>query len=116
MEGDMERDYVAVSIKHTGFKVGKPVVLWGYHTTRDDEKRCFGGYTVYPNKAERYALGEFEERGYPADCVKPEPVPFTLDMFKKYKSFDTVLVKYEEIKRYYINNYLALNSPEEDYE
>ena len=36
----MERNLVAVSIKHTEYrwKFGKPCILWG-HRTKDDEKR-----------------------------------------------------------------------------
>ena len=60
-----ERNLLAVSIDHTeyGWKFGMPCVLWG-HRTRDDEKRSFGGYTLYPNCAEIYSLEEWQKSGY----------------------------------------------------
>ena len=112
----MGREYLGVSIKHTrhGWKIGKPLVLWGDRRTADEEPRRFGGYTYYPKNAELYEVGEFSERGYPTDCVKEEPVPFTMDICKKWKEFDTVLVSEKEILSYYKNCYLALERPEED--
>lgn len=94
MEISKDRHYIAVSIKHTAenWKFGMPCVLWGYKQTADDEKRCFANYTIYPEKAERYAIGEFEQHGYGKDIVKPEPVKMCLDLCKRYKQYDTVLI------------------------
>lgn len=96
------RKYIAISIKHTiyGWKFGKPFVLWGFKHTKDNEERCFSGYTEYFNKAERYALGEFEKRGYGIETVKPEPVHMCVDLCEKYRRYDTVLVDEEEYLGY----------------
>ena len=112
----MERKYLGVSIKHTrhGWKIGMPLVLWGDRRTADNEPRRFGGYTYYPKNAEIYAVGELAEHGYPTDSIKEEPVPFTMDICKKWKNYDTVLVSEKEILAYYKNCYLALERPEED--
>lgn len=97
-----ERKYVAVSIKHSayGWKTGKPLTLWGYKRTLDDEPRCFADYTVYPGKAERYALGEFREHGYGGIIKDDEAVPLTMDICNKWKDYDTVLVDESEIAAY----------------
>lgn len=97
-----DRRYVAISIKHTmhGWKFGMPCVLWGHKQTADNEKRCFSGYTTHLSQAERYAIGEFEEHGYSADTVKPEPVPMSLAFCKRWKDYDTVLVDAEEYAAY----------------
>lgn len=97
----MERDYVAISIKHTihGWKAGKPCVLWGYHRTADDEKRCFSGYTLSLQDCERYGENDFKGK-YPEDLVKAGPVKMTLDLCKRWKQYDTVLVSAEEYANY----------------
>lgn len=102
MEITTDRRYVAISIKHTAYrwKFGMPCVLWGYHRTADDEKRCFGGYTTYPSRAERYAIGDFKEHGYGSDVVNPDPVPMEIDLCKKWKKYDTVLVDAELYESY----------------
>lgn len=90
-----ERKYVAISIKHSAYKwkFGKPLLLWGYKQTKDDEPRCFADYTFYLSKAERYALGEFTAHGYdPELCKDDEPVSICPDFCKRYKKYDTVLV------------------------
>lgn len=60
-----ERNLLAISIKHTEhrWKFGKPCVLWGSRT-QDGEKRSFGGYTIFPKKAELYSLSEWQNSGY----------------------------------------------------
>ena len=97
-----DRKYVAISIKHTEYKwkFGMPCTLWGWHQTEDNEPRNFGGYTIYPSKAERYAIGDFKKHGYPDGIIKDdEPVRMTTDLCKKWKKYDTVLVDAE----HYIN-------------
>lgn len=96
-----DRNLLAVSIKHTEWKwqFGKPCVLWG-HRTDDDEKRSFGGYTQFPHKAELYSLEEWQKSGY-GDIIKmDEPVKMELNFCKKWKQYDTVLVRYEDYIRY----------------
>ena len=97
----MDRDYIAISIKHTKshWKVGKPCVLWGYHRTDDGEKRCFSGYTLSLQDCERYHKDDFKGR-YSEDYVKMEPVRMTLDLCKKWKDYDTVLVLAQEYANY----------------
>lgn len=72
-----ERNLLAVSIKHTEYRwrFGMPCVLWG-RRTKDDEKRSFGGYTLYPNNAEIYSLTEWQksEYGNGGICKVDEPV------------------------------------------
>ena len=96
------RAYVAVSIKHSAYKwkFGMPLVLWGDHRTANNEARCFGGYTIFPSCAEHYVLGDFKKHGYPADIVKPEPVPMEIGFCKKWKQYDTVLVEADIYEAY----------------
>lgn len=104
-----ERKYVAVSIKHSeyGWKIGKPLTLWGYHITQDDEPRCFGGYTEVLEKAERYAIDDFRKHGYSANIVAIEPVKMSPDFCKRWKVFDTVLMLAEDYAAY--ENLFGLN-------
>ena len=102
-----ERNYIAVSIKHThrGWKCGDALVMWGYHRTEDDEPRCFARYTEDPRKAELYALGDFTEHGYNKDfaSIKDDaPVgEIGYKFCKKLEEWDTVLVSEEEVMAYY---------------
>ena len=110
------RRYVAVSIKHTEYrwKFGMPCWLWGFHQTADDEPRCFASYTQYPNKAERYALGDFKKHGYGA-CIKDdEPVKLSIDFCKKWKKYDTVLVDADQYEAYCKVADLPLEPPKEE--
>lgn len=98
-----ERNLLAISIKHTEhkWKFGKACVLWGYHRTKDDEERCYAGYTMYPNCAELYSLDDWAKSGYVCDWMKlDEPVKMSIDLCKKYKKFDTVLIKMEDYIKY----------------
>lgn len=99
---DNPRRYVAVSIKHTEYKwqLGKPLVFWGYHRTEDDEPRCFCGYTMYLDNAERYALGDFRKKGY-IDVLDENSVPLSIDFRKKWKKYDTVLLDEADAYSYY---------------
>lgn len=98
-----ERNLLAVSIKHTEYKwaFGKPCVLWG-NRTQDDEKRSFGGYTTNPYEAELYSLEDWQNSGYEsAPWMKVDaPVSMSIDLCKKYRNFDTVLVKYDDYIAY----------------
>ena len=111
-----ERKYVAVSIKHTAYKwrYGMPCTLWG-HRTKDDEKRSFGGYTMYPNNAELYSFKDWHESGYGSIIKMDEPVHIHMerDFCKKYKAYDTVLVPFDEYLTYCKINYLALDRPKD---
>lgn len=97
-----ERSLLAISIKHTEYrwKFGMPCILWG-HRTADDEPRSFGGYTVFPNHAELYALGYFEGHGYNQKWMKIDaPVKMEINFCKKWKNYDTVLVRYDDYITY----------------
>ena len=111
-----ERNLVAVSIKHTAYrwKFGMPSWLWG-HRTKDEEKRSFGGYTQYPNNAEVYSLEEWQNSGYEnSEWMKTdEPVHMCVDLCKKYKKYDTVLIPLEEYIGYCKCAGLSLNRPKE---
>lgn len=111
-----KRNLVAVSVKHTihRWKFGMPCVLWG-HRTADDEKRSFGDYTQYPNKAEVYSLEDWHKSGYHAtEWMKTdEPVMMCVDFCKKYKKYDTVLVPLEQYICYCKAADLPLDSPME---
>ena len=97
------RNLVAISIKHTEYKwkFGKPCILWG-HRTKDEEERSFGGYTQFPQNAEIYSLKEWQESGYGHGniCKVDEPVSMEIGFCKKYKKYDTVLVRYDEYEGY----------------
>ena len=102
-----DRKYLAVSIKHTEYrwKYGKPLVLWGYKRTDDNEERCFADYTEKPSKAELYALGDFTAHGYNQywkDMKDDEPVDLLGDIrfCKTWKKWDTVLVLEEDYLKY----------------
>jgi len=101
-----ERKYVAISIKHTkaGWKFGKPCVLWGSERpSADDEKRRFGGYTEYLERAERYAKDDFFTLGgYEPEfeIINPTPVKMSTDLCRKNRRWDTVLVEYEDYDIY----------------
>lgn len=112
-----ERNLVAVSIKHTAYKwkFGKPCWLWGDHRTGDNEKRCFGGYTLYPNNAELYSLEDWA-RGTNCPWLKvDEPVKLCIGFCKKYKKFDTVLVTLEDYIKYCEVACLPLDRPRSEY-
>ena len=55
-----DRKYIAVSIKHSEYS-GYPVLL-GRHRSKDNEKRCFSGYTDSIEKAELYSLDDFRQK------------------------------------------------------
>ena len=97
-----ERNLLAVSIKHTEYrwKFGMPCVLWG-HRTKGEERRSFGGYTLYPKNAELYSLDEWQKSGYGGDvCKVDEPVKMEIGFCKKWAKYDTVLVRYEDYITY----------------
>lgn len=104
-----KRNLVAVSIKHTlgdyydgkRWKFGMPFVLWGSNRTKDDEERSFSGYTRYLNHAELYSLSDWEGK-YQVPWMKTdEPVKLSMDICKKFKQFDTVLVLLSDLEKYY---------------
>lgn len=109
-----ERNLVAISIKHTEhkWKFGMPCVLWGDYRTKDDEKRCYAGYTIYPNNAELYSLEDWAKSGYVCDWMKlDEPVKLSIDLCKNYKKYDTVLVLLEDYVKYCEVANLPLDRP-----
>ncbi len=92
-----QRHYLAISVKHSEYKwkFGKPCCLWGSRTA-DEAKRCFAGYTQFPESAELYTLDEFHEH-YPQPYIKTdEPVHMCVDFMKRYRKYDTVLIDYYE--------------------
>lgn len=110
-----ERKYVAISIKHTAYRwtYGVPCTLWGWKRTADEEKRCFSGYTMYVSKAELYSVEEFIEK-YGSNSMKPEPVPMTPDLCKRWKNYDSVLVLESDYLKYCHQNYIATEPPKGD--
>lgn len=98
-----ERNLLAISIKHTEhkWKFGKPCVLWG-HRTRDDEPRSFAGYTTDPREAEMYSIEDWKNSGYAsAPWMKVDkPVNMCVDLCKRYREYDTVLVFYTQYIAY----------------
>lgn len=111
------RKYLAISIKHTEhqWKFGMPCVLWGYKQTKDDEKRCFADYTQYPNKAEVYSLQDWLDSGYSDSIIKmDEPAHMEIDLCKKWKEYDTVLIDKEEYIGYCKMCSLPLDRPTEE--
>lgn len=109
------RNLVAISIKHTQYKwkFGMPCWLWG-HRTKDEEKRCYAGYTQFPHNAEIYSLKEWQESGYGWNdiCKVDKPVSMEIGFCKKYKKYDTVLVPYEQYEAYCKMCNLPLVRPE----
>lgn len=109
----VERNLVAVSIKHTEYKwkFGKPLCLWGYKRTKDDEERCFAGYTSYLNVAEIYSIEEWQEK-YKVPWIKTDkPVEICIGFCKKYKEYDTVLVTLDQCIQYYKAACLPFDRP-----
>lgn len=98
-----ERNLLAVSIKHTEYKwkFGKPCVLWGRRTDYV-EKRSFSGYTTNPYKAELYSLNDWRKSDYgKVPWIKTdEPVRMRTNFCKKYRNYDTVLMKYDDYITY----------------
>ena len=95
-----ERHYVAISIKHSTSI--KNIVLWG-HRTKDEEKRCFSGYSDFARndgkRCELYRLEEFR-KNYGNDVYKSdEAVKMTSHLLSTYRKYDTVLVDEQD----YIN-------------
>lgn len=108
-----KRKYIAISIKHTigGWKFGNTCVLWGYKRTKDEEPRCFSDYTIYPMKAERYAIGDFRKHGYEDDIKDDAPVPIDLGFIKRWREYDTVLVDEDQYIEYCKMCCLPLDPP-----
>ena len=101
-EPTSDRNLVAISIKHTvhHWVFGKPCCLWGNRRTKDEEKRCFGGYTLYPDEAELYSLADWAKDAKCPWLKVDAPVKLTIDLCKKYKNFDTVLVTLDDYIAY----------------
>lgn len=97
-----ERKYLAISIKHTtyGWHFGDRCMLWGHRRTKDDEKRCFGGYTEDIHCAELYTVKEFVDK-YGPGIVYPHPVRMVKNLCEAYKDYDTVLMSESEYESYY---------------
>lgn len=108
------RNLLAISIKHSEYrwKFGMPCWLWG-HRTKDDERRCFGGYTQYPHHAEVYSLKEWQESGYGDICKVDAPVHMEIGFCKKWKKYDSVLVPIDEYIDYCKCACLPLDKPKE---
>ena len=97
-----ERKYFAISIKHTEYrwKFGMPCVLWGQRT-QDHEKRSFAGYTRMPQEAEIYSLQDWADSGYTVPWMKIDaPVRMSMDLCKRWKKYDTVLVLADDYIKY----------------
>lgn len=97
-----EREYIAISIKHTEYKwkFGKPCVLWGNRRTQDKEERCFAGYTEDIHCAELYSVNEFISK-YGSSICCSKPVQMCPNFCKKYKKYDTVLMLESDYQAYY---------------
>ena len=96
------RNYYVVSLKHLyPWKYGEPLCLWGVKQTKDDEERCYGGYTEKLDHAELYSMGEFLK--HYACCTYKEEVNILPTLFKSLKkNYDCVFVKKEVLERYYM--------------
>lgn len=91
-----------MSLKHLyPWKYGEKLCLWGNRRTKDDEERCYGGYSDKLDRAELYSIDEFL-KGY-GYCTKKDPIssllPGTLKELKK--SFDCVFLPKDVAERYY---------------
>lgn len=97
----MNRNLLAISIKHTQhkWKFGMPCILWG-RRTEDNEKRSFGGYTENPYNAELYTLEEWQKHSKVAWIKTDEPVKMEIGFCKKWKEYDTVLIRYDDYIKY----------------
>lgn len=97
-----DRKYVAISIKHTEYKwkFGKPCVLWGHRRTKDDEERCFAGYTEDIHCAELYSINEFLGK-YDSSICCPYPVKMRTNLCKANSKYDTVLMLESDYQAYY---------------
>lgn len=97
-----ERKYFVLSLKHLyPWKFGETLCLWGNKRTKDNEYRCYGGYSGDIQRAELYSSEEFlKEYGR---CTKKDPltalIPSELRALKKV--FDCVLVPKDVVERYY---------------
>lgn len=97
-----KRNFYVLSLKHLyPWKFGDTLCLWGNRRTKDDEERCYGGYSDKLDRAELYSRDEFLEKyGY---CTKKEPIsslhPNTLKALKK--SFDCVFLPKDVAESYY---------------
>jgi len=99
MNKDMERKYIAISIKHSN---GCRFTLWGCERTQNTQKRCFSGYvgTMDYDKCEIYSLEDFRAH-YGNGIIKCDaPVPLERNIVKVWQDHDTVLVDYEEYKSF----------------
>lgn len=99
MDKDNVRRYLAISIKHS---CEGRYTLWGWERTQDGEPRCFSGYLGMMDfdKCEIYSLNDFRQH-YGNGIIKcDEPVRMTLGMIKKWDRYDTVLVDYDEYKKF----------------
>lgn len=99
-----ERPYIAISIDHSN---GQNFTLWGYKRTFTEEERCFAGYVGMHSydKCELYTLEEFQKAYGNKVCKTDEPVPMSADLVKRWKKYDTVLVKYDDFDRYMRSRY-----------
>lgn len=100
-----ERKYFAVSLKHLyPWKFGDKLCLWGYKRTKDNEERCFGGYTECVENAELYSIEEFcgaYNKTIP-HLMKEEPVKIDYKQWRSLKAhYDSVLVAREDVESYY---------------
>lgn len=97
-----DRKYVAISIKHSHSI--NDLVVWGNRRTKDDEERCFAGYTDFARatgEPELYSLEEFREKYGNGVCKTDVPVIMSPSMLITYKDFDTVLVAESDYKDFF---------------
>lgn len=98
-----DRNLLAISVKHTEYrwKFGMPCILWGSRS-KDNENRSFGGYTIFPENAELYSLQDWEKSGFRnCEWMKlDEPVKIEIGFCRKWRKFDTVLIRYDDYIAY----------------
>lgn len=95
-----DRKYLAISLKHSD---KFPDTLWGHRRTKDDEERCYSGYTTNVDNAELYSIEEFKEKyGDWLGIYNYSPLSFDeLKInFKQLKEvYDTVFILEEEYRK-----------------
>ena len=102
-EKNNERKYFAISLKHQfPFKIGDRLCLWGTQRTKDEEPRCYSGYTGKINKAELYTIKEFLTAYHYHEIYLDSPVLVDRNLWMLLKKkYDTIFVSKEEVEKYY---------------
>lgn len=102
------RKYVAIDIEKKHWKTKKMMLaLWGDKRTKDDELRCYSGYTQDIDQCEIYSVVEFSEnRNYDNGYLYRPLKRFSDSMINHARvlGFHTVLVDIEVYKKWLMKN------------